>query len=50
MEQAYQALTETLIPWIEDRFGTVAAWIAAAFLIMLAIAFVAVAALWLIHP
>ncbi|WP_157136840.1 hypothetical protein [Sphingomonas sp. PAMC 26617] len=49
MEQAYQALTETLIPWVEDRFGAVAAWIAAALLIMLAMAGVIVTALWLIQ-
>jgi hypothetical protein len=33
MEQVYYALTETLIPWVEDRFGRVAAWVAAAALI-----------------
>jgi hypothetical protein len=49
MEQVYYALTETLIPWVEDRFGRVAAWVAAAALIALTIAGIVVTALWLIR-
>jgi hypothetical protein len=47
MEQVYYALTHTLIPWVEDRFGRVAAWIAAAALITLPIAGVVAAVLWM---
>jgi hypothetical protein len=46
MEQIYHALTESLIPWVEDRFGKVAAWITAAALIILPIAGIIVIALW----
>ncbi len=49
MDQAYYALTETLIPWVEDCFGTVGAWFAAVSLIMLLMAGVVVIALRLIH-
>ena len=48
MEQIYYALTDTLIPWVEDRFGMIAAWVAAAALIALPIAGIVAAALWLI--
>ncbi|HEX8412912.1 MAG TPA: hypothetical protein VF637_03380 [Sphingomicrobium sp.] len=46
MEQVFYALTETLIPWVEGRFGTVASWIVAATLITLPIAGMVAAALW----
>lgn len=47
MEQVYRALTETLIPWIEDRFGRTAAWIGVAALITLPMAALISAMLWL---
>ena len=47
MEQVYCELTETLIPWIEDRFGRVAAWSVMGVFITFPIAGVALAALWL---
>lgn len=47
MEQVYYALTEALLPWIDDHFGRVAAWVRAAALIALPIAGVVIAALWL---
>jgi hypothetical protein len=49
MEQVYYALTESLIPWIEDRFGRVAVWVATAALIALPIAAIVVTARWLIR-
>lgn len=47
MEQVYYALTETLIPWVEDRFGRFAAWMAAAALIGLPVGGIVAVALWL---
>ncbi|NIJ63437.1 hypothetical protein FHR20_000368 [Sphingomonas leidyi] len=47
MEQVYYALTETLIPWIEDRFGVLAAWAATAALIALPIAGIVAIVLWI---
>jgi hypothetical protein len=47
MEQVFYALTETMIPWVEDRFGTVASWAVAATLITLPIVLIVAAALWL---
>jgi hypothetical protein len=47
MEQVYYALAETLIPWVEDRFGRFAAWMTAAALIALPIVGIAAVALWL---
>lgn len=47
MGDVFYALTETLIPWVEDRFGTVASWVVATTLITLPLAGIVVAALWL---
>jgi hypothetical protein len=47
MEQVYYALTGTLIPWIEARFGRVAAWTVATVLIAMPIVGLVATALWL---
>jgi hypothetical protein len=49
MEQVYYELIETLIPWVGDRFGRVAAWVAAAALIALPSAGIVVTVLWLMR-
>jgi hypothetical protein len=42
----YSAVTETLIPWVEDRFGTTASWVVAVMLITLPFAGICVIAMW----
>lgn len=49
MDQIYIALAETFIPWVEDRFGTVAAWIAAGAFIVLPLAGLTAIVLWLLN-
>lgn len=49
MEQVFLALAETVIPWIEDRYGRLAAWVVAALLIVLPITAVVIAAAWLLR-
>lgn len=48
MDQIYLALTETFIPWVEDRFGRAVAWAVVAALIALPLAAMVAMALWLI--
>lgn len=49
MDQLYFALTETVIPWVEDRFGRPVTWVVAVALVALPLAVMVTIALSLIR-